>query len=129
MVVEPGRVPTDIVHAVDVYATILDIIGAKPPPTVADCDGISFLPVMQNLPGKRTRLYVEAFGPWGATDPMQMTGVQRSIFDGRWRYVVRLGLPQLFDNHVDFLEVDDVITSNLDLAAQFARELDEIAGS
>jgi arylsulfatase B len=128
-VVEPGRLPIDMIHAVDVYSTILDIVAGKPTPTTADCDGISFLPVLQNQPGKRRRLYTEAFGPWGTTDQTQMTARQRSIYDGRWRYVVRQGLAQLFDNHTDFLEVNDVISANLEVAAQFARELDELAGS
>jgi arylsulfatase A-like enzyme len=129
IVVEPGRSPIDLVHAVDVYATILEIVGGTGIPTVADCDGISFLPVLQNQLGKRTRLYTESFGPWGATDVAQMTGVQRSLFDGRWRYVNRQGVRQLFDNHVDFLEVDDVLSSNLDVVARFERELDELLGS
>ncbi len=128
-IVDPGRSPIDSVHAVDIYATILDIVGGTGTPTVADCDGISFRSVMQNQPGKRTRLYTESFGPWGATDVAQMTGVQRSIFDGRWRYVVRSGLRQLFDNHVDFLEVNDVLGSNPEVGAQFERELDELLGS
>src|SRR5262249_46311325 len=90
-VVSPGRSPSDMVHAVDLYATILGLVGARPTATTADCDGISFVPVMLNQPGKRTRMYAEAFGPWGTTDPTQMTNLQRSIYDGRWRYVVRQG--------------------------------------
>jgi arylsulfatase A-like enzyme len=129
LVVNPGRAPTDLVHVVDVYATVLDIVGARPPATISDYDGISFLPVIQDQPGKRKRVFVETFGPWGATDPTQQVNLQRSIFDGRWRYVLRQGQLQLFDNDVDFLEVSDVISSNPDVAARFARELDEITGS
>lgn len=129
LVVAPGRQPIDVVHAVDLYATVLDIVGGKPPPSVSDSDGISFLPVIQDQAGKRTRLFVEAFGPWGTTDQPQMTNVQRSLFDGRWRYVVRPGLTQLFDNHVDFLELSDVLPANPDVGARFARELDELLGS
>jgi arylsulfatase A-like enzyme len=129
LVVQPGRLPTDLAHVVDVYATVLDIVGGKPPPTVDDCDGISFLPVIQNQPGKRKRMFVEAFGPWGATDPSQLVNLQRSLFDGRWRYVVRQGQTQLFDNDTDFLELTDVLPSNIEIGAQFAREIDEITGS
>jgi arylsulfatase A-like enzyme len=129
MVVEPGRAPTALVHAVDVYATVLDIVSSRPPPTISDCDGISFLPVILNQPGKRKRIFIETFGPWGAMDPQQQVNIQRSLFDGRWRYVLRQGQFQLFDNDVDFLEVNDLLASNLDIGSRFARELDEITGS
>ena len=35
----------------------------------------------------------------GATEPSQLVNLQRAIYDGRWRYVVRQGQTQLFDNH------------------------------
>jgi arylsulfatase A-like enzyme len=129
LVVQPGRAPTGVVHAVDVYTTVLEIVGAKPPATTADCDGISFLSQIQDLPAKRTRMYTESFGPWGTTNPLSMTSVQRALFDGRWRYVVRQGLTELYDNHADFLELNNVILDNPGVAAQFARELDELRGS
>jgi arylsulfatase A-like enzyme len=129
LVVQPGRAPTDLVHAVDVYSTILEIVSASPPPTIPDCDGISFMPVIMNQPGRRKRVYVETFGPWGATDATQQVNLQRSLFDGRWRYVLRQGVFQLFDNDVDFLEVNDVLASNPEVAARFSRELDELTGS
>lgn len=129
LVVQPGRKPTDVAHSVDLYATILDIVGARPPATVADLDGVSLMPVIQNQPGKRKRVFTEVLKPWGVTDPTQLILVQRAIYDGRWRYVVRQGVPELYDDHVDFLEATNVIAAHPDVAARLKRELDETVGS
>jgi len=129
LVVQPGRKPVDVVHSVDLYATILDIVRARPPATVKDLDGVSFLPVIQNSPGKRKRLFTEVLKPWGNTDPTQWTIVQRALFDGRWRYVVRQGVPELYDDHADFLEATNVLAANPDVGARMKRELDEMVGS
>lgn len=129
LVVAPGRKPTDLAHVVDIYTTILDIVGARPPASVKDLDGISLMPVIQNLPGKRRRLFTEIMTPWGVTDPALIQQMQRAIYDGRWRYVVRLGVPELYDDHSDFLEGTNVIAAHPDVAARMQREMDELVGS
>jgi arylsulfatase A-like enzyme len=127
MVVNPGRQPTDLVHAVDVHATVLDIVGGTPPARIKDQDGISLMPVIQNQPGKRRRVFTEVVRPWGELNPA-VQNVQRALFDGRWRYVNRFGIPELFDNHADFIEAVDVAAANPGVVAQMQREVDELVG-
>lgn len=129
LVVAPGRKPVDLAHAVDIYTTILDIVGARPPAGTKDLDGISLMPVIQNQPGKRKRMFTEIMRPWGETNPALLQQTFRAIYDGRWRYLVKLGVPELYDNHVDFLETTNLIAARPDVAKQMKRELDELVGS
>lgn len=66
----PGVVPgvrEDLVHVVDLYATIAEMRGV---PSNAE-DSISFLPVLAGLPGARRFNYVERFEPNGDTTNRQ----------------------------------------------------------
>lgn len=128
LVVNPGRVPTDLTHSVDVHATVLDIVGGRAPAKVKDMDGISLLPVIQNQPGKRRRVFTEVVRPWGELIPAQQFGIQRALFDGRWRYVNRTGTPELYDNHADFLEANNVAAAHPDVVGRMKREVEELVG-
>ncbi len=128
-VAAPGTATDALVHVVDLHHTVLDAVGAPPPVSVTDYDSVSFLPVLGGAPGARTRVYVEAFQPWGTTNPAQQTVVQRALFDGRWRYVQMRGTEKLFDNAADPLELADVAAANPALVQQFRREVDDLLGS
>ncbi len=128
LVVNPGRQPTDLAHTVDIHATVLDIVGGASPARVKDQDGISLMPVVQNQPGKRRRLFTEVVRPWGELNPALQFGVQRALFDGRWRYVNRFGTPELYDNHLDFVEAVDVAAANPAVVTKMKREVEELVG-
>jgi len=128
LVVNPGRQPTDLAHVVDVHATVLDIVGGSAPARIEDQDGISLMPVIANQPGKRRRVFTEVVRPWGETNPALQFGVQRALFDGRWRYVNRFGTPELYDDHADFIESTDVAAANPAVVAKMKREVEELVG-
>lgn len=128
LVVNPGRQPTDLAHTVDLHATILDIVGGNAPARIKDMDGISLMPVIQNLPGKRRRVFTEVVRPWGETNPNNQWGIQRALFDGRWRYVNRFGTPELYDDHADFIEAVNVAAANPAVVSQMQREVEELVG-
>lgn len=128
LVVNPGRMPTDLTHVVDIHATILDIVGGNTPAKIKDMDGISLMPVIQNQPGKRRRVFTEVVRPWGEKNPALQFGIQRALFDGRWRYVNRIGTPELYDNHLDFIESNNVAAANPDVVGKMKREVEELVG-
>lgn len=130
-VVAPGRLSSALTHSVDAFATVLDLAGGVWSGGSLDSDGRSVVPVLENGAGTRARVFTESFRPWGQRDPGLQNSVQRALFDGRFRYVVRNNTAELYDNDAQFLETaaDNVIQSHAALAAQFARELDEIVGS
>ncbi|MBL8859578.1 MAG: sulfatase-like hydrolase/transferase [Planctomycetes bacterium] len=128
LVVNPGRQPTALAHAVDIHATVLDIVGGRAPAKIKDMDGISLMPAILDQPGKRRRVLTEVTRPWGETNPALLTLVQRAFFDGRWRYVNRGGPDELYDNHADFLEAVNVAAANPAITAQMKREVEELVG-
>ena len=69
---EPGSVRSQFCHAVDVFSTVLDAAGVKPPTTVdgvdqQPIDGTSFLPTLDNAdaPEVRPTQYFEMMGSRG----------------------------------------------------------------
>jgi arylsulfatase A-like enzyme len=144
LVVDPGRTTNAMAHSVDLYATVLDIVGA-PVPTIGDgFDSVSLMPVIRNSGAPRARIFTETFRPFGEMTVEQQTSVSRALYDGRWRYVFTPqsgGSPgqldaatlsiseQLFDDPNDPLEQFNVIDAEPEIAAALREELDALIHS
>jgi arylsulfatase A-like enzyme len=90
---EPGRTCDALVHAVDVWAAVAELVGTRasslPPDTVFD--GTSFLDTVADAdaPQRRTRVFCERFNPGGfdAEGAPDADLLQRCYLDGRYKYV------------------------------------------
>lgn len=129
VVADPGRTTDALAHAVDIYATVVALAKARLPVTNVEFDSVSLLPVLRNTGAPRTRVFAEAFGPWGQTNPTLLVNPQRSLFDGRWRYISQPNSTGLYDNLEDPLEATNVIAEHPEIAERLARELDDLLGS
>jgi arylsulfatase A-like enzyme len=63
--VNPGRVSDELVHAVDVYATLVDAGGQSP---ALSPDGVTLMPILHQLPHGPLREYVLCGSKWGSAD-------------------------------------------------------------
>jgi arylsulfatase len=64
-IVNPGRVSNELVHAVDVYATLVDAGGQSP---ALSPDGVTLMPILKQLPHGPVRDYVLCGSKWGSND-------------------------------------------------------------
>jgi arylsulfatase A-like enzyme len=115
-VAHSNRVASQIVHSVDIYATVCDLMGVSKP---TGLDSVSFRPVLydavdrSNVNAVRSFSLSQNFLPVGALDPAQYIASQRqrAVFDGRWRLLNVAGTESLYDELTDPLEETDVIGS------------------
>jgi arylsulfatase A-like enzyme len=107
-VVDPGRRSTALVHTVDLFSTMLDLLGTSAAETVppdVEIDSVSLTPLLQNTASSvRTRLYAELFGE---TFSRRLNGA--TTRDDRYK-VIRYedGSVEAYDLRDDPLEEQDV---------------------
>jgi arylsulfatase A-like enzyme len=90
----PGRRSSALVHAVDVWAAVAEVLGVRASslPAGLAIDGVSFLGTVadQGRPGPRTRVLCERFRPSGF-DPggggLLADRLERCFHDGVYKYV------------------------------------------
>jgi arylsulfatase A-like enzyme len=123
-----GRRTPALAHTVDLYATILDLVGAPIPPG-ARFDSRSLAPLLAGGSVPRRMVYSEIFGPLGQVNQVLQESPQRMIFDGRWRYVTQPRGNELYDDVTDPLEASNVIEANPAIAAHLAAEMAAILAS
>jgi arylsulfatase A-like enzyme len=124
-----GRRTPALAHTVDLYATVLDLVGATPPPGAAGIDSVSLARVLAGGTIPRRKLYSEIFAPLGQTNQALQQDPQRMIFDGRWRYITRQKGNELYDDDADPLEVSNVIAAHPEIAATLAADMAAILAS
>lgn len=111
-VVSPGRIATQLVHAVDLFATILDLTDIAAPSSLT-LDSLSLLPVLQNQAVTRSRVYTEFFN---TTTPASGGRVLR---DERYKLILNeSGTEEFYD-----LTNDPTETANLTAAGLSATQL------
>ena len=95
-VVAPGRTSSALVHAVDVFSTMLEL-AAVPLPTTVTLDSRSLKPILQNQTDTaRTRLYTEQF------DQSAATVGGRVLREDRYKLIRnRTGTDEFFDLQTD----------------------------
>jgi len=101
----PGREVTAIVHAVDVFATVLDLFGL---PNTTGVDSVSMRPYLEraDAPPQRDWVYSEYFEPNGFDFHSQD---DRMATDGHWKLIEHLGgASELYDLDHDPLEQLDL---------------------
>lgn len=98
-----------LVHVVDLFATIREVIGLGAP-TVGAEDSVSFAPLLRDpsASGARSYLYVHRFPPPGV-----LNVTERAIRTRRWKLhdSETTGRIQLYDLETDPFETDDLLIS------------------
>lgn len=122
LVGEPG-VSEALVHVVDVFATVGELVGADLSALPRPIDGRSLAPFVRDpsLPGERDVLYTDFFGPNG---PPPHVGGFRTVRDRRWKLVVdeASGAETLYDLEGRTFEGEDLLAGPLDAEQQAALE-------
>ena len=108
-VAHPGRTTANLVHAVDVHATLLELFGAPP---AAPTDGRSFAAVLRDpdAPPARTAVFVRQALPNGL-GPKER--IDQAAIDAEWSLIERQGdfpFPplELFHLTTDPLQLDNL---------------------
>jgi arylsulfatase A-like enzyme len=89
----PGRMCHELVHAVDVWAAVAEIVGTRASslPAGVTFDGMSFLDTVADSErqGPRTRVLCERFRPpgFGSGGELQADLLQRCYLDGLYKYM------------------------------------------
>jgi arylsulfatase A-like enzyme len=95
---QPGRESDALVHAVDVFATLAELLEVDYRAGIGDnrpVDGLSFADVLRDpaAPGPRTSVFVERFSPNG---PGPYSSQGWMVRDVRWKLMRRVGQADLF---------------------------------
>ncbi len=113
----PGRVHRGLVHAVDLFPTVLGLMGAEPRQPVDSArpiDGVSLVPVLGNLEAAKLRshIYTELFRPNHAL-PGERTSYGWAIRSATHKLVMRTkgAAPELFDLIKDPTERVDLLSA------------------
>jgi arylsulfatase B len=103
-----GRIATSLVHVVDLFATLLDLAGLRPPSSLT-LDSQSLRPILQNQADTlRSRIYVEQFD-----QEAPATG-GRTIRDDRYKLIrFPTGVDQLFDLLNDLPENNNLLAQGV----------------
>ena len=107
-VVSGGRTSGALVHAVDLFSTVLELAGV-PLPTSVTLDSKSLKPILANQsPGVRTRLYTEQF-----TKATTTTG-GRAIRDDRYKLIrFNTGTDEFYDLQASPSETVNLLVGGL----------------
>lgn len=110
-VVAPGRISPVLTHVVDLYATILEIAGINLATTIPRdviLDSKSLLPILQNQPLARSRLYSESF------DVSAPTSGGRMLRDDRYKLIRNAtGTDEFYDLLNDPYESSNLVTGGV----------------
>ena len=109
-VVSPGRTSNTLVHAVDLYSTILELAGINVATTTAGVtlDSQSLLPVLQNQAVTRPLAYSELF------DTATPTSGGEELRDSRYKIIrFNTGITEFYDLQVDPYEATNLIASGV----------------
>lgn len=116
-VTQPGRVSDSPVHVVDLWQTVLDLVGARVDlafPGGYVSDSKSLVPLMRNAaaPPPRDFIFAEVFLPVGAivdpTVPLLPGSLARAYSDGDYKLVVQRGAEAFYRITTDPLETSDL---------------------
>lgn len=140
MIFAPGRLPEGVrikqpVASIDIYPTLLDILGLEIP---SDIRGRSLLPLIE-APQKTTpaTIYSEQSEDPGGRMMGSGSGIGMSIIEGRWKFILSLRAPQgrnreryeLFDHLTDPQEKNNVAGDHPDVVARLEKQLMEWSAS
>ena len=129
----PGLVVEERVANVDIWPTILDLLGLPPLP---DAQGESLVPLIEAAAGLRAvpeelverPLFAQLDRSWGraTSDPDPMVSVMKNDF----KMLHRFSEPdrdELYDRSIDPLEQENLAGSQEDIRAELAEEIDEFS--
>ncbi len=106
-VANPGTVSTDVIHCVDLYATILELFGVAPTsviPTGFPTDSQSFLPLITG----------ETFSPARLTVLSEITGSGRCAVEGNYKLISFVsGAEEMYDISASLRENSDLLNGTL----------------
>ena len=104
-----GRTSNQLINSTDLYATVMELAGidmSVSAPTV-NSNSISFLPVLQNIPAKKSRKYAFSETSQHSTNARDAVAIQ----DGRFK-LIRFevsGIEEFYDLQADVLERSNLL--------------------
>jgi arylsulfatase A-like enzyme len=106
-VISGGRTSSALVHAVDLFSTILEMADV-PLPTAVTLDSKSLKPILSNGSDSRTRLYAEQF------DQSASTTGGRTIRDDRYKLIrLNTGNDEFYDLFTDPAEAINLLAGGI----------------
>jgi arylsulfatase B len=107
-VVSGGRASSNLVHAADLFSTLLELAGV-PLPTTVTLDSKSLKPILANqTAGARTRLYTDQF------DQSASTVGGRVLRDDRYKLIrFNTGTDQFYDLSIDSAEAINLLAAGI----------------
>jgi len=131
----PGLVIDSLARVIDLFPTLLDVLGLPPPP---DLDGVSLMPLVRGAqaPGERWA-YGESGRSFMQIDPERhlagVEGKHRMLRRGRWKLVYvpdeSGGRPRLYDVEADPEERHDVAGAHPDVVASLFAHVQAVSAS
>jgi arylsulfatase A-like enzyme len=120
--IQSGAVTDEPINSVDLYPTLLELAGAKPP-AGQPLDGVSYLPTLRGRPRERGPLYWHFPGYLGAGPGMWRTTPVGTVRDGDWK------LMEFFeDGRLELYNLKDDIGEKANLAAKMPDKAKELRG-
>jgi arylsulfatase A-like enzyme len=121
-VTNPGRTSTNLVHAVDLYATVLELAGVNLALALTNrtVDSQSLVPLLQDTAGTNARLVMSE----NFSETLTNTAAGRALTDGRYKLIqFRNGTNELYDLQSDYLEATNLLARALTVAEQGAHDM------
>jgi arylsulfatase A-like enzyme len=120
-VVKPGTVTDEPINSVDLYPTLLELTGAKPP--AQPLDGVSYVPTLRGQKRERGPLYWHFPGYLGAGKGSWRTTPAGSVHDGDWKLI------EFFeDGRLELYNLKADIGEKTNLAAKEPEKVKELHG-
>lgn len=120
--VKPGTVTDEPINSVDLYPTLLELAGAKPP-AGQPLDGVSYLPTLRGRTRERGPLYWHFPGYLGQGPGQWRTTPVGTVRDGDWK------LMEFFeDGRLELYNLKDDISEKANLAQKMPEKAKELHG-
>jgi len=135
LIIAPGLLPEglvvkDPVQSLDLYPTLLDLLGVTPPEGL---QGRSFAPQCQGKPGDGRMIFSENHESPGSEESrvLQNQGVTLSVIRGPWKFILNLKCPtdrprpraELYRIDQDFAERKNLAEEQPELSAELEQVL------
>ena len=123
-VVGPGREELAIVHAVDIFSTVLDLAGVEEPDYIR-IDGVSFVPYLTDplQSPLRSSMISESFsGGSGAIDTTGFVAARDAQYKYFRRVLANATIDRFYDLSVDPFETNDLSGGSMSPALQAAMQ-------
>lgn len=107
LVVSPGRECAHLVHAIDVFATILDVMRGNQSLAIpgVTTDSVSFRPYLQvpDAAARRSDIFCQVFNPSGPSGTPRIRDIRSLVRADGYKYIYKFGDPDTVEELYDVL--------------------------